>query len=49
MSPFEVLYGRNCKILVSWDNSADIGVVGSEMLREMEEKMEKIKQNLKAL
>jgi hypothetical protein len=47
MSPFEALYGRKCNTLVSWDNPADIAVVGPELLKEMEEKMLKIKQNLK--
>jgi hypothetical protein len=48
MSPFEALYGRKCITLVSWDNPIDRAVVGPELLREMEEKMSKIKQNLKA-
>jgi hypothetical protein len=48
MSPFEALYGRKCKTLVSWDNLVDRAVVGPYLLREMEEKMIKIKQNLKA-
>jgi hypothetical protein len=48
MSPFEALYGRKCNTPVSWDNPADRAVIGSNLLREMEEKMLKIKQNLKA-
>ena len=48
MSPFEALYGRKCNTLVSWDNPIDRAVVGPVLLREMEEKMIKIKQNLKA-
>jgi hypothetical protein len=48
MSPFEALYGRKCNTPVSWDNPADRAVVGPELLKEMEEKMLKIKQNLKA-
>jgi hypothetical protein len=48
MSPFEALYGRKCNTPVSWDNPIDRIVVGSDFLREMEEKMIKIKQNLKA-
>jgi hypothetical protein len=47
MSPFEELYGRKCNTPVSWDNIADRAVVGPELLKEMEEKMLKIKQNLK--
>jgi hypothetical protein len=48
MSPFKVLYGRTCNTLVSWDNPTDRAVVGPKLLREMDEQMLKIKQNLKA-
>jgi hypothetical protein len=48
MSPFEALYGRKCNTPVSWDNPADRVVVGPELLKEMEDQMIKIKQNLKA-
>jgi hypothetical protein len=47
MSPFEALYGRKCNTPVSWDSLADRAVIGLDLLREMEEKMIKIKQNLK--
>ena len=47
MSPFEALYGRSCKTLVSWDNLVDRVIVGPEMLKDMEEQVVKIKQNLK--
>jgi hypothetical protein len=47
MSPFETLYGRKCNTPVSWDNPTDRAVVGPDFLREMEEKMIKIKKNLK--
>ena len=48
MIPFEALYGRKCNTPVSWDNPTDRAVVRPDLLREMEEKMLKIKQNLKA-
>jgi hypothetical protein len=48
MSLFEALYNRNCNTLVSWDNLADRTVVGPELLKEMEDQIIKIKQNLKA-
>jgi hypothetical protein len=35
MSPFEALYGRKCNTPMSWDNPADIAVVGPELLKEM--------------
>jgi transposase InsO family protein len=47
MSPFEALYGRKCNTPVSWDNPTDRAIIGPELLREMEEQMVKIKQNLK--
>jgi hypothetical protein len=47
MSPFEALYGRKCNTPASWDNPADRAVVGPDLLKEMEEQMLKIKQNLK--
>jgi hypothetical protein len=48
MSPFEALYGRKCNTSVSWDNPDDRTVVGLEFLKEMEDQMIKIKQNMKA-
>jgi hypothetical protein len=48
MIPFEALYGRKCNTPISWDNPTDREIVGPELLKEMEEKMLKIKQNLKA-
>jgi hypothetical protein len=47
MSPFEALYGRKCNTPVSWDNPANRVVVGPDLLKEMEEQMLNIKQNLK--
>jgi hypothetical protein len=47
MSPFEEIYGKKCNTPVSWDNPTGREVVGPEFLREMEEQMLKIKQNLK--
>jgi hypothetical protein len=47
MNPFEALYGRKCNTLVRWDNPDDRKVVGPELLKEMEDRMIKIKQNLK--
>ena len=46
-SPFEALFGRKCNTPVFWDNPTDREVVGLDLLKEMEEKMLKIKLNLK--
>jgi hypothetical protein len=47
MSPFEALYGRQCNIPISWDNPVDIITLGPDMLKEMEQQVIQIKQNLK--
>jgi hypothetical protein len=47
MSPFEALYGRKCNTPVSWDNPVDHTMIGLELLKEMEEQMVKIMNNLK--
>ena len=47
MSPFEALYGRRCRTLVSWDNPIDRVIIGPEMLKDLEEQVIKIRQNLK--
>jgi hypothetical protein len=43
MISFEAFYGRKCNTPVSWDNSVDRAIIGPYLLKEMEEKMEKIK------
>jgi hypothetical protein len=47
MNLFEALYGRRCNTRISWDNPTDRAILGPDFLKEMEEKMLKIKQNLK--
>ena len=36
MSPFEILYGRKCTTLFSWDRTVDHLMIGPEMLQDME-------------
>jgi hypothetical protein len=43
MSPFESLYGRQCKIPINWSNPVDIITIGSGMLKEMEKQVFQIK------
>jgi len=43
MNSFEELYGRYSNTSVIWDNPIDKVVVGPELIREMEEKMVKIR------
>ena len=47
MSPYEALYGRRCRTPVTWDNPVNRVVLGLELLKEMEQKVVKIRQNLK--
>jgi hypothetical protein len=47
MNPFEELSGRRCNTLVRWDNPTYYVVVGPKLLKEMEEKIIRIKNNLK--
>jgi hypothetical protein len=37
MSSFEALNGRKCNTPMSWDNPIDRVVIGTELLKEMEE------------
>jgi len=48
MSPFKALYGIKCNTPMSWDNPTDRAIIRPDSLREMEDKLVKIKQNLKA-
>ena len=43
MSPYESLYGRRCRTLVTWDNPVNKVVLGLELLKEMEQKVVKIR------
>jgi hypothetical protein len=47
MSPFEALYGRKFNTLVSWDNPPDRVVLGPKLIKDMEDRMVKIKHHLK--
>jgi hypothetical protein len=47
MSPFEALHGRKCNTPMSWDNPVDRAIIGPDLLKEMEENMTRIAQNLK--
>jgi hypothetical protein len=47
MSPLEVLYGRQCKTPVNWSNPINRISFGHDMLKEMEQQVTQIKQNLK--
>ena len=48
MSPYEVLYGRRSRTPVTWDNAMNRVVLGPDLLKEMEQEVVNIRQNLKA-
>jgi hypothetical protein len=47
MPPYEALYGRPCRIPLSWDRLEDRVIVGPELIHEMEEQVFQIRQRLK--
>ena len=46
MSPYEALSGR-CRTPVTWDNLVNRVVLGPELLKEMEQEVVRIRQNMK--
>ena len=46
MSPFEVLYGRKCMVLINWNNLVNKLALGPDILAEMDETIKKVQQNL---
>ena len=47
MSPYEALYVKRCRTLVTWDNLVNRVVLGPKLLKEMEQEVVNIRQNLK--
>jgi hypothetical protein len=47
MSPFEALYGRNCRTLLHWDQPGERQVLGPDILLEAEENIRMVRENLK--
>jgi hypothetical protein len=47
MSPFEALYGSKCNTPMNWDKPTDRAIIGPYLLKEMEEKMTRMRHNLK--
>jgi hypothetical protein len=48
MSPFEALYGRNCRTPLHWDQPSKRHVFGPEILLEAKENIRMVRENLKA-
>lgn len=47
MIPFEVLYGRQCRVPIDCNNSVNKLALGPDMLAEIEEVVKKVRQNLR--
>jgi hypothetical protein len=47
MSPFQALYGRNCRTPLHWDQPSEKQVFGSDILLEAEENIRMVRENLK--
>ena len=46
MAPFHALYGRPCRIPLSWDNLEDRIILGPVMLQDLEQQVKRIRENL---
>ena len=47
MSPFEVLYGRKCRTLVTWDSLVDQFMLGPYLLKDLEQLVTKVQKKVK--
>ena len=48
MAPYEALYGRKCRIPVCWTELNEHKVIGPDIVKDTEEKVQVIRQRLKA-
>jgi hypothetical protein len=46
MSPFEALYGRPCRMPLSWSESGERVIFGLDIMKEVEEKVRQIRTNI---
>jgi hypothetical protein len=47
MSPYQALYGRNCRTLLRWDQPSKREVFGPDILLEAKENIRMVRENLK--
>ena len=47
MSPFEVLYGWKCRTPVTWDSPLDELLLELDLLKDLEQLVTKVQQNIK--
>jgi hypothetical protein len=48
IAPFEALYGRRCQTPLSWSQTGERKIFGSDLVTEAEDKVKTIQTNLKA-
>ena len=48
MAPYEALYGRKCRTLVCWTELNEHKVIGLDIVKDTEEKVQVIRKRLKA-
>jgi len=48
MEPFEALYGRKCQTPLMWSKVGERSLFGPDMIKEAEEQVAKVRENLKA-
>ena len=48
MAPFEALYGRKCQTPLMWSEVGERSLFGPDMIKEAEEQLAKVRENLKA-
>ena len=47
LSPFEILYGRKCNTLITWNNPFERLILGPGLLKALELKMKHVQSNFK--
>ena len=48
MTPYEALYGRKCRTLVCWTELSEYKLIGLDIVKNIEEKVQMIQERLKA-
>jgi len=48
MAPFEALYGRKCRTPLFWNQAGETQVFGPDVLRDAEQQVRVIRENLRA-
>jgi hypothetical protein len=46
MAPFQALYGRPCRMPLSWDNLEDRDILGPDLLLDLEQQVKRIREHL---